>query len=140
MGSSSKKRFDDHYKLLKKALKEELKQSRPAYSGQSEVKLSSEQAQMLAQEMVEKLLSGELSTTTAERSSSVPSTAPSTTLSTTPSTKTSTIEVLHIEPSPGSMAFALTPHKTSPCKKCPALAGGLCKCALKQSQKKRKVG
>ena len=55
----------------------------------------------------------------------------------------SDIEIINtvspINAKPSSMSFALTPYKKSPCKQCPAKSGGLCACAIKNSNK-RKTG
>lgn len=34
-----------------------------------------------------------------------------------------------------AMAFARRPYKKSPCKRCPALRGGLCACAIKKQKR-----
>ena len=119
MSKKAKKQLDKQYKLLKKSLKAELKRSRKsqAKDGDPVTALSKKEIKSLAKEMVAQLV--------------------------TSNDQSNTVQVVHhIEPAPSSMSFALKPLKKSPCKRCPALAGGLCKCAVKQAEKRRerKVG
>lgn len=46
-------------------------------------------------------------------------------------------KVSQLKIKPSGMSFALTPHKSSPCKGCPARQGGLCACAIKSAKKKK---
>ncbi|WP_095367451.1 hypothetical protein [Pseudoalteromonas sp. NBT06-2] len=102
------------YKLLKKAIKSELKKSLKGGRGHSRklMALSALDIKILAKEMVAQALEdNELS---------------------------ADVQVIRkIEPKPSNMSFALKPLKNSPCKQCPALNGGLCLCAIKYNDKKR---
>jgi len=102
------------YKLLKKAIKAELKKSLKADVSASNklMALSPLDIEALAKEVVTQALGGnELSVET---------------------------QVVHkIAPKPSTMSFALKPFKKSPCKQCPALNGGLCQCAIKQNNKNK---
>ncbi|WP_028773213.1 hypothetical protein [Shewanella waksmanii] len=42
--------------------------------------------------------------------------------------------VTQLLPSAAQVLVGQVPYKASPCKKCPALCGGLCKCAMKKQR------
>lgn len=49
----------------------------------------------------------------------------------------SQITISQLKVKPSAMSFALVPHKASPCRKCPAKAGGLCSCAIKANDRQK---
>ena len=101
------------YKLLKKAIKSELKKSLKADESMRNnlMNLSALDIEKLANKMVTQAL-GQNEVVTNKQ------------------------VVVKIAPKPTNMSFALKPLKKSPCKQCPALSGGLCQCAIKQNNKK----
>jgi len=102
------------YKLLKKAIKTELKKSLKADESTRKnlMDLSALEIDKLANQMVSQAF-GQNEIVTNKQI------------------------VITLEPKPSNMSFALKPFKKSPCKQCPALAGGLCQCAIKQNNKKK---
>lgn len=108
MGKKAKKQLEKQVKLLRKSLKAELKQLERSDTDSPLMNLSKKQISQLAIDMLSGLTA---SNDQAEK-------------------------VVHqITPKPSEMSYALKPAKKSPCKQCPALAGGLCKCAIKQQKK-----
>lgn len=113
MAKNAEVKLKKQYKLLKKAMKAELKKSLKASPDSAKLlTLSKLDIELLAKEVVSNALSDrELLIET---------------------------QVIHeIKPKPTNMSFALKPFKKSACKKCPALNGGLCKCAIKHNNKKQ---
>lgn len=102
------------YKLLKKAIKSELKKSLKVDESARNnlMDLSALEIDKLAKKMVSQALGQDEIDTNKQI-------------------------VVTLEPKPSNMSFALKPFKQSPCKQCPALAGGLCQCAIKQNNKKK---
>ncbi|SFC82771.1 hypothetical protein [Pseudoalteromonas denitrificans] len=116
MSEKSERVLKKQYKLLKKAIKTELKKSLKSSNCASNklMALSQLDIEVLAKEVVTQALG-----------------------SSEAAAKTQAIYT--IEPKPSSMSFALKPCKKSPCKQCPALSGGLCQCAIKQHYKKQLI-
>jgi hypothetical protein len=110
MGDKAKKQLKKQIKLLNKSFKSQLKQLEKQGATASLNQLSKKQIKLLAKQMLTPLLASNDAVSGDKR-------------------------VHQITPAPSEMSFALKPAKKSPCKRCPALAGGLCKCALKLQQK-----
>jgi len=112
MSEQAEAALKKQYKLLKKAIKLELKRTvkTSESAGKKLMGLSEIEISALAKDMVSQAFESSIS-------------SPDDTI------------VHKITPKPSSMSFALKPFKKSPCKSCPALNGGLCQCAIKQKNK-----
>ncbi|SDJ50711.1 hypothetical protein SAMN04488540_10924 [Ferrimonas sediminum] len=107
MDKRTKKQLKRQSKALKKALKQSLKQAGKS-AANSVVELDKKQLKAMADKLVQEMVVGQAA-----------------------QPKVVAIRPLASDP----MSFARRPYKKTPCKRCPALAGGLCACAIKKQKR-----
>ncbi|TKB49162.1 hypothetical protein [Ferrimonas aestuarii] len=114
MNKQTKKQIKKQTKLLEKSVKKSVKQALKAAkkSGDDVVHLDKKALKALTDKLV------------AEALPPKPKLA-------------KVVQIRPVEQDP--FAFARKPLKKSPCKRCPALSGGLCACAMKREKKHSKV-
>ncbi|USD39093.1 MULTISPECIES: hypothetical protein [Ferrimonas] len=107
MDKRTKKQLKRQSKALKKALKHSLKQVKKS-AANGVIELDKKQLKAMADKLVQEMVSEQ-----------------------PPQPKVVAIRPLTQD----AMSFARRPYKKTPCKRCPALTGGLCACAIKKQKR-----
>ncbi|BDY05561.1 hypothetical protein [Ferrimonas sp. YFM] len=110
MDKHTKKQLKRQTKALKKSLKRSLKEAKKAAKKQRGELVTLDKKQLKA--MTDQWVADALKLTP-------------------PQAQVISLRPIKQEP----MAFARRPYKKSPCKRCPALSGGLCACAIKKQKR-----